>query len=465
MFRDTASGRKENRVGMNCLIKYMSKDAKNQRAVIIDDVSRLARNMEAYTALKGKLRDVGGYLISPNCNFGEDADSVLVEMLQAVVAQHASQKNQEQNKRRSRGRLLNGCWVFRPPLGYRYEPSERGGKTLKRDEPNASVIAEALEGYAYGRFESIAEVRRFLNNEPRFPEGRSNRKLTYTEVKRILNNRLYSGHVEYPKWGIPLVEGRHEGLVTLKCSETIQARLRGRRIAPNRRDTKEDFPLRGFILCEGCGRPLTAGWTKGRSKYYPYYICQRQGCGWRGKSIPRSALEEKFRSLLANIRPSRRSVAIAEEMLRDAWELSAQKQQERRRAYKRECADIKNRITKTMDKYIDTENEAVSDALLKKLDKLYRQQALAKEKYEMEEENQGTFDELFEPAMDILANPSRIWEKSPLEWKRLLLRMVFSEKVTYSRSEGFRTVGFSMAFNALWDRSKLKDVLVPPHAP
>ena len=56
--------------------------------------------------------------------------------------------------------------MFRAPLGYRYVPDkENGGKKLVVDEPLASVIRMALEGYASGHFASQAEVQRFLEAE------------------------------------------------------------------------------------------------------------------------------------------------------------------------------------------------------------------------------------------------------------------------------------------------------------
>ena len=52
----------------------------------------------------------------------------------------------------------------------------------------------------------------------------------------------------------------------------VQAILSGRvpNTAPRQR-AHPDFPLRGFVRCESCGRGLTGSWSKGRSEYYAYY--------------------------------------------------------------------------------------------------------------------------------------------------------------------------------------------------
>lgn len=70
---------------------------------------------------------------------------------------------------RMRTRVQNGYWVFQASLACRYQQVSGRGKMLKRQEPVASVICEALEGYASGRFETQAEVMRFLQDHPLFP--------------------------------------------------------------------------------------------------------------------------------------------------------------------------------------------------------------------------------------------------------------------------------------------------------
>jgi len=65
-------------------------------------------------------------------------------------------------------RLRNGYYVqARPPAGYKY--IKGNGKEIVRDEPIASIVQEALEGFNTGRFGSAGEVRQFLQDQPEFP--------------------------------------------------------------------------------------------------------------------------------------------------------------------------------------------------------------------------------------------------------------------------------------------------------
>jgi hypothetical protein len=45
-------------------------------------------------------------------------------------------------------RVSNGYWPFAKPIGYRFIAVAGRGKMLERDEPIASIIQQALEGYA-----------------------------------------------------------------------------------------------------------------------------------------------------------------------------------------------------------------------------------------------------------------------------------------------------------------------------
>lgn len=152
IFKDDASGGLIERPGMQAMLRFLRKHSREPHVVIIDDISRLARGLEAHIQLRASIGKAGGILESPSIEFGEDSDSVLVENLLASVSQHQRQKNSEQTKNRMRARLQNGYWVFQAPVGYRYQRTAGTGNILVRDEPLASIVEEALEGMPPGGF-------------------------------------------------------------------------------------------------------------------------------------------------------------------------------------------------------------------------------------------------------------------------------------------------------------------------
>ena len=85
-------------------------------------------------------------------------------------------------------------------IGYKYKSISGHGKLLVKDEPVASILAEALNGYASGRFQTQAEVMRFLESCTAFPKDKKGCVQSQL-VYKILGNSLYAGYIDVPKMG------------------------------------------------------------------------------------------------------------------------------------------------------------------------------------------------------------------------------------------------------------------------
>ena len=300
------------------MLSYLKKHRASCHAVLIDDISRLARGVKAHFELRAAISLVGGVLESPTVEFGDDADSELQEYILATVAQHQRRKNAEQTKNRMRARVMNGYWPFACPVGYCHAKSSGPGKVLVRNEPLASIVQEGLEGYASGRFQIQAEVKRFFESFPEYPRDR-NGEVRYQQVLDMLKRVVYAGYVESKDWDVPLRKGQHEGLISFETYQKIQDRLDGKGRVPARKDLNEDFPLRGAVSCGDCGSAYTACWSKGRSSIYPYYLCAERGCVSYGKSIRREVIEGQFEDLLKELEPSANLFLAAKAMFQDLW--------------------------------------------------------------------------------------------------------------------------------------------------
>lgn len=199
-----------------------------------------------------------------------------------------------------------------------------GGKMLARDEPLASIITEALEGFALGRLQTQAEVKRFLDCKPEFPRAKGATEVKFDIVTALLTRLVYAGYLEKEDWGVPLTKAQHEPLISYETHLIIQDRLSDRQVAPARKDIDQDFPLRGFLICDACGYGLTACWSKsGTGTKYPYYLCHHKGCTERGKSARKEKVEQQFETILGSLVPSIETYETAARMFKEAWEARA----------------------------------------------------------------------------------------------------------------------------------------------
>lgn len=124
------SGGLVDRPDMKGMLGWLRRNRNAEPVVIIDDISRLARDLDAHRKLRAAIGSVGARLESPSIEFGEDSDSLLVENMLASVSQHQRQKNAEQVRHRMAARLKAGNFTFWAPTGYSYVKGKGRGKVL-----------------------------------------------------------------------------------------------------------------------------------------------------------------------------------------------------------------------------------------------------------------------------------------------------------------------------------------------
>ncbi len=450
VYRDEGvSGGLIDRPGMQEMLSFLRKHRKRQQhVVIIDDISRLARGLEAHLQLRAAISEAGGKLESPSIEFGEDSDSILVENLLASVSQHQRQKNGEQTRNRMRARVMNGYWVFAPPVGYRFENVNGHGSMLVRDEPIASIVAEALEGFASGRFDTQAEVKRFLESFPEFPKNRAG-EVRNQQATDMLTRVLYAGYIEMPDWGIRLQPAKHEPLISFATYQAIQERLNGSPKVPTRKDISEDFPLRGFVTCGHCGTPLTACWSKGRSTVYPYYLCPKRGCEAYGKSVRRETMHGEFEARLSELQPSKNVFLMARELLREHWEDGQTASQARSQSLESQLRKIERQVDHFLDRIAETDSPALIASYENRIRSLEEQKALLGEKLRNRGQARGSFETALRTALQFLGNPQNLWLSDRLEDKRMVLKLAFATRLPYVRNQGFRTAIPTLPFKVL----------------
>lgn len=460
-FYDDISGGVVSRKGMTALLHFLKQNRRQGIVVIIDGLDRFARDICSHWGLRKLLTEAGGKLESPSFEFGEDADSVLRENVMASVAQHQRQKNAEQTRNRMRARAMNGYWVTRAPIGYEFERVAGHGKLLVRKEPLASIVAEALEGYASGRFETTTEVKRFLEAQPAYPRN-SNNEVHIERVVEMFERPVYAGHITYEDWGLRLVRGKHEGLVSLDTWQKVQERRNGGvPKVPARQDLSEDFPLRGFVTCGHCGEPLTACWSKGRSARYPYYLCDTRGCEATRKSIRRDVIEGEFETLLQSLRPSEGLFNLAFHMFRDLWDAKLVSARTQGAALKKELQDVERKVGQLLDRIVDATSDSVVAAYEKRIKELETQKALMRERVENCGRPLKSFGETYRTAFDFLANPCKLWHSDRIEDRRAVLKLVFADHLPYVRGEGYRTPKISMPFKLIGAANMGEKGMVP----
>jgi hypothetical protein len=153
---------------------------------------------------------------------------------------------------------------------------------------------------------------------------------------------------------------------------------------------------------------------------------------------------------LKTVSPSEGLIALAEQMLRDAWEQRGEEAAENRRALKRQLVEL-DRQTKAMIDMTTTKDPVLRAAYQGRLAELLRELALIAERVEKSTQPAASFEDVFELAARLLASPCDVWENGDFPTKNAVLRLVFAERAIYDRKSGLRTPKTTFPFKWLAD--------------
>lgn len=259
---ETAAKRGGRKVFREILSRLRKREA---LGLVIHKIDRSARNLRDWADL-GELIDTGIDVRFAHDNLDlESRGGRLAADIQAVIAADYIRNLREEVKKGIVGRLKQGLWPGRAPIGY----LDRGGGKVKVPDPvKAPLIVQAFELYAGGTYtlrslQAEMDVRGLRNH--------ANRQITINDLSRILHNPFYMGILRF-RTGPETYLGIHEPLVSRSMFEAVDLIRRGRKPVMRLRHA---FTYRGLIRCELCDRQLVGERKKER---YIYYRCHGQGC-------------------------------------------------------------------------------------------------------------------------------------------------------------------------------------------
>ena len=402
-----------------------------------------------------ELKEIQSSLDSMEDGFGEDDDDDIEEAdTTARIAAYA-----EQVKNRMRARMMSGYWIMKAPRGYKMQKRPGHGKVMVRDEPVASIIQEGLEGFALDRFSSPVELQAFFEYQPDFPRDRKGR-VHIQRVLDLLNNMLYTGYYEYPQWDIALMKGKHDPIISFETYTRIQDKLHGRAKAPARKDLNQDFVLRGFLLCDCCGQPMTSCWSKGAYGRYPYYLCHTPGCALYGKSIKRDKAEEDFAELLKKLTPANGTIDLMLQLIEEAKEARLGNFQAIAENLRREKQLIEQKIEQLVDRIVAANSSIIISTYERQIKQLEERRIVIDEKIKKCGKVDENFGKVSRTFLKFLQKPHEYWASADLMKKRTVLKATFARPLAYHRKEGYRTPALSLPFSVLRDFSDSKSGLV-----
>ena len=255
--------------------------------------------------------------------------------IQAVIAADYIRNLREETKKGINGRLKQGLYPFRAPLGY----LDMGkGRPKAPDPKKANFIKDIFDLYASGQH-SFRSLRAEINR--RGLRNLSNRPLSLCGIETILKNTFYCGLITIGRTGMTY-QGVHEPIISAKLFRRVQDIKAGRYAQCV---TRHNHLYRGLFRCGLCNAPMTPELQKG----HVYYRCQTLACDT--KTVREDALESCIIGALERLQITDETAA----QISAQWhpEKAIAKEEADRTALRLRIADAEKRLERLTDCLID----------------------------------------------------------------------------------------------------------------
>jgi DNA invertase Pin-like site-specific DNA recombinase/ssDNA-binding Zn-finger/Zn-ribbon topoisomerase 1 len=441
MFIDAGeSARSMDRPKFQEMLEFCRKNKFTFGHVVIQDLSRFARNAADQSEALGVLWNLG-YTVHSRTegDISNTAAGKLAANIMGSFNQHYSDSLSERMADRSRAALLNGRWPFPAPLGYINVSSVQGQPNIVPDSVTAHHVARAFELMATGNYK-VPEVLRILTLEGL--RSKRGNPLNRHTLWKMLCTRVYAGFV-YSETVEPR-QGLHVPLVSEDVFNAVQDVLSGKRkkYTPHRK-VNPNFPLTG-VRCTVCSSPLRGYFAKGRhGGLFGYYDCPK--C--RQVKSPAAKLEKEFKTMLNQLHPRPEVATEFPKVAARIWNSKQGEMDKSRRALEKQLTAQRTLQSGLVEKYIENKiAEAVYQRMAAEYD--HRIAALTVQLQALDQ-NAASLDGFIKFAELALLDLPRIWEGATAEERVRVRKLVFGDTLACSPELQFSNPDKSTLFNVL----------------
>jgi site-specific DNA recombinase len=320
-----------------------------------------------------------------------------------------------------------GRWMATAPKGYKNTVDENTKKIIAPSD-DAIYIKFIFEEIAKG-VHNLEQVWR-MALEKGFECSKNN-------IWVLVRNPVYCGKITIPAYKeepLMIVQGTHEPIISEALFYNVQDVLDGRkRNVPTKNTSKEELPLRGFLICKQCGSHLTGSASKGRlgGRYF-YYHCKK-GCNERFKASEANRL---FLNELLKFECKVNVIEAYYKVMHDMFKLNGEDKSQAVKQINIEIQRNKERVQKAQQMMLDGDINAsefrdVKSQYQPEIDKLTRR---AIEVASMDSNYKKYLDDGF----CLLKHFASEYNRASLDIKQKLIGSVFPEKLIFDKNE-YRT--------------------------
>ena len=323
-----------------------------------------------------------------------------------------------------RAALKSGRWSRMAPIGYKNSRDDRN-RPIVILGPYANLIHNAFKEFSEGKLQSdiIKDLRK-----KGVIVGRSN-------FSKLLRNPFYMGKIIVPKFEnepTEIIEGIHDAIISdslyYKVQEVLSGKISNKK--PGYSFQREEFPLRGILVCSSCESKLTA--SKSRSatgNRYSYYHCNT--CS--GERFSAELVNSNLESILAEFKFTKESKVLYELMVKQLLQSKSEDGNLSKDKLLIQLEEQNNRIQKLQDLYVDGNIDKENYVLT-----MQRYESVKRDlfnKIESIQETDFEFNSWLKSGVNMLTNMQKVYINGGVSEKQAIISSIFPEKIYFSKNK------------------------------
>lgn len=379
---------------------------KKANGFIIHKIDRISRNNHDW-AIVNDLIDQGYEVHSATESLNlKEVSGRMVADFHALIATNYSRNLSQESKKGLYGRLKQGIYPFRAPVGY----LDQGKGVAKAIDPIKSPLVIKLFRYYVHEGYSIRELTAKMNRE-----GLTNslgNRLDKNGVTCILKNSFYTGIISVKGRQF---QGAHKALISQSMFKKAQDIMVGK---TNAKKFKHNFQFRKRIRCNLCKYRLTGE----RQKGHIYYRCHTRGCAMKSlrESTVNLYVSKMLRAIVLTDTEAEELYSLVDS-LQNNWQ---KKQQQLIQSLNLRLGNLKQKLNRATDALLD-------GTITKEQYQAQEQKILANEREILEQQNEvssekSKFLKKMSDFFELSKNLEKLYELANMDEKRELLEILTS---------------------------------------
>ncbi|MGN7986520.1 MULTISPECIES: recombinase family protein [Pedobacter] len=425
------SAENDERKQFTAMLSFVKKYKGKISAILVYSLERFSRNDNSIW-LSGELRRLGIEIISVTQPI--DTSNASGQMQQKLLFLFGEFDNQLRKQKCTAGireMLLRGDWPTSPPLGFDIDKSGNRRKIVVNAK--GRLLRQAFEWKAY---ENVS------NEVIRDRLALRGLKLIHQRISEIFRNPFYCGLMVHNMLEGKVVEGNHEKLVPrelfLKVNGLLDTLSHGFSI----NEENVDIPLKRFMVCAECGRPLSG--YLARKKNIHYYKCKTKAC-CNNKNA--NDLNRRFERVLEffKIETAKDYLELIKNQVVATFNQLTKHKETDLIQLENSYREIKSKVDRLEERYIE---EEVSNELYTKYHEKYSQ-----EKYEIERNlmtlsnKSSNLVKCVELAIEYATQLPSKWVSGDYHTKQQLQSLLFPKGISYDKkNDKVRTKEINFVF-------------------